>query len=115
MDRIPGEDGELDPPTLARRLLADSGPQVEPKAVAVSGITGAGVDGLLHAIDALLPTDPVAPARFRFPLGEGSQLHLLHEYAVVRSTKYTDEYCEVEADVPASIRKRLSGFLVGDS
>jgi GTP-binding protein HflX len=50
--------------------------------------------------------------RFRFPAGEGSSLHLLHEFGRVIETRYAGEYCEVEADVPESLKRRLAGYLL---
>ena len=42
-------------------------------------------------------------AVFRFPVGEGAPLHLLHEHARVTATRYSEDACEVEAMVPESI------------
>jgi hypothetical protein len=69
------------------------------------------MDALLAKIDATLALDPVTTCRFRFPISEGGPLHLLHEHARVTATKYTGKVCEVEAEVPASIRRRLSRYL----
>ena len=80
-------------------------------AIAVSARNGSGFNELLALIDKSLTLDPVSHAVFRLPTGEGSLLHILHERAKVLSTRYTDDICEVEAEVPESVRKRLELFL----
>ena len=96
---------------LARRILGD--PEHQPAgAVGISAFTGEGFDRLLQKIDETLALDPVAPAVFRFPISEGGPLHLLHEHARVTSKTYEEDACVVEAVVPASIRRRLSEYLV---
>ena len=108
MDLIPGE---RDVNALARRILQD--PEHQPAAaVAVSASTGEGVEALLQKIDETLPLDPIAPCVFRFPVGEGGPLHLLHEYGRVTATRYRRGYCEVEAEAPESLRRRLSKYAV---
>lgn len=100
-----------DTSALARRILGD--PEHQPAgAVGISAFTGEGFDRLLTKIDETLALDPVSPCVFRFPLGEGGPLHLLHEHARVTSKTYEDDACIVEATVPASIRRRLVDYLV---
>ena len=81
------------------------------EAIPVSARTGAGFSELLQAIDNALPLDPVSRETFRIPAGEGSLLHLLHERAKVLSSQYHGDVCEVEAEVPESVKRRLSGYL----
>ena len=101
--------GEPDAAALARRILGD--PEHQPAgAVAISAATGQGFDELLQKIDETLPVDPLAECTFRFPVGEGGPLHLLHEHARVLTTRYDDEYCYVDAVAPASIRRRLRQY-----
>ena len=78
----------------------------------ISAQTGAGLDSLLELIDRELRQDPVARQRFRFPLGEGRAMNLLHDRAAVVSKTYGEDYCEVVADAPQSIRERLGEFAV---
>jgi GTPase len=104
--------GDVDADTVHLRMADDLGAVVQTHAVGISARTGAGVDRLLAAIDEVLPLDPVERARFRFPAGEGAALHLLHEFGQVRATDYSDGFCHVEADVPESIRRRLSRYLM---
>lgn len=106
--------GELDSQALARRILGD--PEHQPAgAVAISASTGAGFDQLLEKIDQTLSLDAVSDCVFRFPIGEGAPLHLLHEYARVTSKKYDEGACIVEAATPASIRRRLATYLVSSN
>ncbi|MEP7353888.1 MAG: GTPase HflX [Acidobacteriota bacterium] len=107
-DRIPGEH---DPVALARRILADP-EQAPANAAAISAQSGEGFDELLRIIDQTLGVDPTEPCTFRVPAADGGPLHMLHEYARVTSTRYDGDVCEVEAVVPASIRKRLAKYVV---
>jgi GTP-binding protein HflX len=107
-DLIPGHP---DAAVLARRILGD--PQHQPAgAVSISAKTGEGFDVLLKRIDEVLMLDPLEPCTFRFPISEGGPLHLLHEHARVLTTRYSGESCEVDAEVPESIRRRLAEFVV---
>jgi GTP-binding protein HflX len=108
VDQIPGEP---DPSALARRILAD--PEHQPAgAVSVSARTGAGFEALLRKIDQTLALDPVSPCVFRIPIGEGGPVNMLHQCAKVTATRYTADVCEVEAQVPESIRRRLKKYVV---
>ena len=109
VDLLPESDTDTD--VVKRRILADATVQLDARAVTVSAQTASGIDRLLALIDDALPLDPVTRAKFRFPASEGSQLHTLHEFGRVLTTSYTDDYCEVEADVPESIKTRLSAYL----
>ena len=94
---------------LARRILAD--PEHQPAAaVAISARTGEGFEALLRKIEEVLPLDSLAECRFRFPLGEGAALHMLHEYGRVTSTRYDGDFCEARAIAPESIRRRLATY-----
>ena len=112
MDRLPA--GELEAEggggagILARRLLAASDVTPHPRAVAISALTGAGIGRLLRVIDEALPLDPVVRTSFRLPLGDGAALALLHQYGRVLETRYRQEWCEVEAEVPESLQRRLA-------
>ena len=102
--------GAPDTAALARRILQD--PEHQPTgAVAISARTGEGFDTLLRKIDEALALDPVSRCLFRIPIGEGAPVHLLHQCAKVISTRYTQRSCEIEADVPESIRRRLTQYV----
>ena len=102
---------ESDPDAVSRRITADTESKTAPRAVAVSAKTGHGLDGLLAAVDELLPLDPVTSAVFRIPAGEGSTINLLHELGRVRTMRYEGEYCLIEAEVPQSLRNRLAAYV----
>jgi len=82
--------------------------------VLISAQTGAGIGTLLDLIDRQLVQDPIARQRFRLPLSEGRALHLLHDRAAIISKCYQDEFCEVVADTPQSIRDSLAEFAVSE-
>jgi len=110
-------DGDIDAEAMLRRMLAELGTsdsRVSPwqRAVAVSAKTGAGVAELLRTIDEVLPEDPVVRARFRLPAGAGGDAHLLHEYAKVLGRIYDGDVCEIEAEVPESVLRRLREYVV---
>jgi GTP-binding protein HflX len=111
MDQLDAADGDTE--SLAQRILGEVKASARTQAIPVSARTGKGFAELLEAIDRALPLDPVSRATFRIPAGEGSLLHLLHERAKVLSSEYRGEVCEVEAEVPESIKRRLSGYLAG--
>jgi GTP-binding protein HflX len=108
MDRLSGD--AADSETMQRRLLSGAGRHHETHAVAVSALTGQGVDHLLSLIDTVLPLDPIVRTTLRLPAGDGATLALLHEFGRVLSTRYDGDSCEVEAELPESIKRRLPGF-----
>ncbi|MGE5486766.1 MAG: GTPase HflX [bacterium] len=81
------------------------------RSVRVSARTGEGIDELLAAIDEVLPFDPVMTATFRFPPSEGAKISMLHDLGRVKWTRYEGEYCEIEAEVSESLKRRLAEFL----
>lgn len=108
IDRLP--DGEPALETVRERLLGEAGAH-SVRAVPVSALTGRGVDKLLAAVDEVLPFDPIVRARLRFPLSEASRIALVHELGRVLETRYEDEWCSMEAEMPESLRRRLSAYL----
>ncbi len=66
---------------------------------------------MLGKIDEILPFDPVARVQFRFPLAEGASISLVHALGRVVDIHYTGEFCDVEAEVPESVRFKLAGFV----
>jgi hypothetical protein len=52
----------------------------------------------------------VATVVFHFPPDEYARVSFLHEFAKVRSERYTEHGCQVEADTPLSVRQRLVAF-----
>ena len=96
--------------SLRRRLLGRAEARTPARAVVISALTGEGVAEMLTAIDQVLPFDPVVHARFRLAAGDGARIHLLYELGRVVKSDFQGEYCEIEAEVSASLRDRLSEF-----
>lgn len=111
-DRLRPEDRSQDLAMLTHRLLGETARQNATEAVLVSAQSGDGLSRLMEAIDRRLVQDPVVRQRFKLPLGEGRALHLLHDRAAIVSKQYVDDYCEVLADAPESIRQKLAEFAV---
>jgi GTP-binding protein HflX len=109
MDQM--ESAASDTESLAQRILGEVKASARTEAIPVSARSGAGFSELLQAIDNALPLDPVSLQRFRIPAGEGSLIHLLHEHARVLASQYRDDILEVEAEVPESVKRRLSEYL----
>jgi GTPase len=110
MDHIEASAGG-DTESLAQRILGEVKASARTEAIPVSARSGAGFAELLQAIDNALPLDPVSRQRFLVPAGEGSAIHFLHEHAKVLSSQYRGDVLEVEAEVPESVKRRLSGYL----
>ena len=103
LDRLPA--GEADPRKLERRLLGTG--RRAARAVAVSALTGEGLPDLLEAIDQALPLDPVVRAILHIPAGDGATLALLHEFGKVLARRYSEDRCEIEVEIPESLKRRL--------
>jgi GTP-binding protein HflX len=97
-----------DTEAVKRRLLSGHAGPADTRAVAISALTGQGMDRLLETIDEALPLDPIVRASFRLPAGDGATLALLHEFGKVLSTRYHQENCEIEAEIPQSLERRLA-------
>ncbi|MBL0160219.1 MAG: GTPase HflX [Bryobacterales bacterium] len=95
---------------LARRLSGESGGI---PCVSMSARSGEGMDRLYALIDEILPADPIESALFRFPLDDLGAVHLLHEFARVTRQDYTEAFCEIAAEVPASVLRRVAAYRVG--
>jgi GTP-binding protein HflX len=104
IDRVP--EAEADPLLLQRRLLNEV-EHPNTRAVAVSALSGVGIAELLTLIDQVLPLDPIIRTTLRVSAGDGATLALLHQFGVVLETNYKGEVCEVLADVPESLDRRL--------
>jgi GTPase len=75
--------------------------------VLVSALTGEGIDELLRRTDAALPIDPVVTLSLRLPLAEGRTLALVHALGRVLRSEVEDSHMLLDAEVPASIARRL--------
>ena len=78
--------------------------------VAVSGLTGEGMDGLLAAIDRLLVRDPLVEAPFRVPQSEGAALAALEAGAQVSEKRFEGNLAYFRAGGPASLLGRYRRF-----
>jgi GTPase len=101
MDRLTPEERTPPPHPYAAGAGIDGGP------VLVSALTGEGIEGLLHRIDAALPIDPVVTLTLRLPLAEGRTLALVHALGRVLRSEVEDSHMLMDAEVPASIARRL--------
>ena len=93
-------------PEADAELLRRRHPQMP--AVAISAVTGEGVDRLLALVDAVLPLDPIVHTTLRLPAADGATVALLHRFGRVLSTRYSDDSCEIEAEIPESLQRRLA-------
>ena len=98
--------------SLAQRILGEVRAPAGWQALAVSARSGVGFNELLTVIDRELPLDPISHAKFRLPASEGSLIHLLHERARVVASRYEGDCCEIEAEVPESVKRRLTRYIV---
>ncbi len=79
-------------------------------AIAVSGLTGAGVEELLEAIDRALVRDPLVGARFRMPQSEGAAMAALEAGAIVSEKRFEGNLVYFHAVGPASLTGRYRRF-----
>ena len=110
IDLLP-ESGEASD-SLTQRILGEVRAPAGWRALPISARTGEGFQELLTAIDRELALDRVSRVKFRVPSSEGSLIHLLHERARVLSTRYVGPACEVEAEAPESVKRRLTQYIV---
>jgi len=75
--------------------------------VLLSALTGEGIEELLWRMDAEMPTDPVVKLSIRLPLAEGRTLAMIHALGRVLRSEIDDSHMRLDAEVPASIAKRL--------
>lgn len=80
--------------------------------VAVSGLTGQGLEELLHRIDAALTADPLAEARFRIPQSEGRVLAALERGATVSHQRFEGNLVYLTAMGPGSLLHRYRRYQV---
>jgi len=90
--------------------LLRAGTVFEAGAIPVSGLTGAGLEELLHAIDAALTADPLAEARFRIPQAEGRVLSALERGATLTRQHFDGNLVYVTAVGPASLLDRYRRY-----
>jgi len=109
IDRLPEAATEVE--AYRRRLLGGSGATSDARAAAISALTGQGIDRLLSTLDEVLPFDPIVRARLRLPLGEGAKISMVHDLGRVLNTRYAADVCDMDVEIPESLRRRLSAYL----
>jgi GTPase len=82
----------------------------ENASVAVSALTGEGLDAVLTAIDAALHSDPIVEADLRVPQHEGAVLAAIDAGMVVRSRSYEGNLVHLTVSGPASLVGRMRRF-----
>jgi GTP-binding protein HflX len=106
VDRL--QDGPSSAEAVRRQIMGVVARHGEARAVPVSALTGEGLDQFIALIDEVLPLDPLVRATFRFPASEaGAKSALIHEYGRVIAIRYDADACEIDAEVPASLKRRL--------
>jgi GTPase len=80
--------------------------------VAVSALSGEGIDGLLAAIDAALLSDPMIEAELRVPQQEGAVLAAIDAGMLVHSRDYEENVVRLKVSGPASLVGRMRRFRV---
>lgn len=81
-------------------------------AVALSALTGEGMDDLLAAIDAALHSDPIVEAELRVPQHEGAVLAAIEAGMVVHTRAYEGNLVRLGVSGPASLIGRMRRFRV---
>ena len=105
VDRL--DPDQSDAGVLRQRLLGHGGEHESIRTVAVSALTGQGIDRLLSTIDEVLPMDPVVRTEIAIDAGDGATLAMLHEFGRVFEVRYEEGRAIVDAEVPESLRRRL--------
>ena len=88
---------------------------LHPGQVAVSGLTGLGIDTLLEAVDAAMTRDPLVEAEFRIPQSEGGVLAALEGGATVSGKRFEGNLIFFHAIGPASLIGRYRRFRARDA
>jgi len=121
VEKVLGELEVLDKPRIEVLNKIDLLPDVERQGlasrggVAVSALTGRGIDGLLQAIDQALRSDPVLDAELRVPQQEGAVLAAIDAGTVVHSREYEGNVVRLSVSGPASLLGRLRKYRLVDS
>jgi GTP-binding protein HflX len=82
--------------------------------VAVSGLTGVGLDALLQAIDAALTADPLQTVEFRIPQAEGRVIAALERGCTTLTQRFAGNLAYMRVVGPASLLDRYKKYQVRD-
>ena len=85
------------------------------QSVHVSAMKGIGLSTLLERIDQMLEEDPLSRVRLRVPQKEGKALAMLEARSRIYSRHYKDGLVELEAEIPASVARRVQEFVVKEN
>jgi len=110
--------GVLDKPTLQvlnKIDLLPAGSDIQPGTqgkgtIAVSALTGDGLEDLLHAIDAALTADPLESVEFRIPQAEGRILAALERGATITGQRFEGNLVYLHAIGPSSLLERYKRY-----
>jgi GTP-binding protein HflX len=80
--------------------------------VFVSALKNEGLDELLRRMDAAMPIDEVVHMKLLVPLADGRMLALIHALGRVVSSEIEDSSMRLSVDVPRSLARRLSAYVV---
>ncbi len=82
-----------------------------PNSVAISGLTGVGVEDLLEKIDGLL-FQSYLPIRVKLPYTEGQLISLIHESGQIDSIKYGSKFVDISGKIPGRLYAKFQQFEV---
>jgi GTPase len=110
--------GVMDKPTLQvlnKIDLLPVGSDIQPGSqgnatIAVSALTGDGLEDLLHAIDAALTADPLESVEFRIPQSEGRILAALERGATITGQRFEGNLVYLHAIGPSSLLERYKRY-----
>lgn len=83
------------------------------RVVSVSAMTGAGIDELLAAVDALLDSGSLVRTRLHVPHSEGRVISLLYEQARVLDRRDEEQSVEIVAELSPALLRRMERFAEG--
>ena len=78
----------------------------------ISALHGTGLDVLRQRLDEVLPVDPLVHLSLRLPASDGRTLALIHALGHVQRFEIQDGFLLLDAEVPASLARRLQDFSV---
>ncbi len=81
----------------------------------ISALRGIGLDALLERLDQVLPVDPLMRLKLRVPASDGRTLAMVHALGRVLRLDARDSLMLLEAEVPASLARRLENYAPASS
>jgi GTP-binding protein HflX len=118
VEAVLSELGVMDKPTLQvlnKIDLLSPGSSLQAGAqgkatIAVSALTGDGLEDLLHAIDAAMTADPLESVEFRIPQAEGRVLAALERGATITGQRFEGNLVYLNAVGPSSLLERYKRY-----